>query len=475
MSKYYTTTYIDPQGRVKTGYSKDGLTYKDPGYTQRIDPGTVVSTLGGTYVMTDNGGVKLSDYNKSARAGTQSYIDSARQSAVAAQKLRTDSAVAELEGSRSGINQSYDDIAREAYAAFRTGESGLANRLAGSGLYNSGYSDTLRSAGLTSYREDLNRSERERASALTALEGEIAKTKAEGGAKLGEIESRYAEMGLDQYNTDRNYDYKQSRDSVADSRYADETAYSREREKEAEAMNKALEAAKYGDYSGLGKLGIDTAAYQAERAARRRTEEEERSWSRALEALSAGDPSLLAKLGVDTSGYERKQQWTEALNAFKAGDTSGLRALGVDTSAYDEKTAQALASEAYAGGSGLSALQKEQAVSMAQKFVSNNLEQGRDYDFITDVMRRLEKDGVRLYGQEFWDVYVDAALSLIPGSSTYKPAEAEGGAAFTVKEYYNLLTSALNGGASGSDVIAVIEESGLSAQEKKELINLLGI
>lgn len=61
---------------------------------------------------------------------------------------------------------------------------------------------------------------------------------------------------LGQWNTDRSFDYGVYRDQVSDQRYADETAYNRSQNDFSNLMALAQLGGSYGDYSGLGRLGI---------------------------------------------------------------------------------------------------------------------------------------------------------------------------------------------------------------------------
>lgn len=61
---------------------------------------------------------------------------------------------------------------------------------------------------------------------------------------------------LSQWNTDRSFDYGVYRDQVSDQRYADETAYNRSQNDFSNLMALAQLGGSYGDYSGLGRLGI---------------------------------------------------------------------------------------------------------------------------------------------------------------------------------------------------------------------------
>ena len=61
---------------------------------------------------------------------------------------------------------------------------------------------------------------------------------------------------LGQWNTDRSFDYGVYRDQISDQRYADETAYNRSQNAFSNLMALAQLGGSYGDYSGLGNLGI---------------------------------------------------------------------------------------------------------------------------------------------------------------------------------------------------------------------------
>lgn len=72
--------------------------------------------------------------------------------------------------------------------------------------------------------------------------------------KTTEWEQYLREYGDKLSQQEREWAYQQLRDSISDARYADETAYQRG----LDAWDQAQLAAKYGDYSGLQGLGIDT-------------------------------------------------------------------------------------------------------------------------------------------------------------------------------------------------------------------------
>jgi hypothetical protein len=56
------TTYFDPTGKPQTGYIINDKTYKDELGTQRVDVGSIVNGNDAQWILTENGGMKLTDY-----------------------------------------------------------------------------------------------------------------------------------------------------------------------------------------------------------------------------------------------------------------------------------------------------------------------------------------------------------------------------------------------------------------------------
>ena len=116
---------------------------------------------------------------------------------------------------------------------------------------------------------------------------------------------------LNQYNTDRNFNYGQMMDEI--------NSQSQERQ---EAMNKALTAAQYGDYSFLQDMGINMDNNPADW---------ERQYQMAQLGAQFGDYSGLQNMGINTEGNptDWERQYQLALLAAEYGDFSGLNALGI--------------------------------------------------------------------------------------------------------------------------------------------------
>ena len=107
---------------------------------------------------------------------------------------------------------------------------------------------------------------------------------------------------LGQYNTDRSFNYGQLLDEV--------NSQTQERQ---EAMNNALTAAEYGDYSQLNKMGINT---------ENNSTDWERKYNLALLAAEYGDYSGLKALGIqpDSNGL---YNFTAAASGKSGGSSGG--------------------------------------------------------------------------------------------------------------------------------------------------------
>lgn len=129
-------------------------------------------------------------------------------------------------------------------------------------------------------------------------------------------------------------------------------------------MNEAQLAAQYGDYAGLNGLGIDTEKYESKEAAdqawedltRERTmtewdqADEDRATNIALQAAQYGDYSKLEKLGFDMSTQRQRDALDEAIQKAQYSDYSGLKALGFDVAFLEAQKAAAW-SKLYGTGS----------------------------------------------------------------------------------------------------------------------------
>lgn len=244
-----STTTFEVGGVSKPGYIKNGVTYQDKNYTQRVPVGAIVNTAGGTYRMTPNGGVpteptQINQYNTRANR----YIDEYRLSRDAYDaKVDADVAAAlgRIESQRAGVNRDRDSANRASYGAYlqATNPYGAgAEQLAAVGLNNSGYSETSKLAAGTAYQQDVSQNELARMAAMNELDRQANEAVLAAQGQKAEAYAEYARylasMGLqnEQYAADlaanaEQRAYGKERDQLGDTRYDDETAYNRGRDK----------------------------------------------------------------------------------------------------------------------------------------------------------------------------------------------------------------------------------------------------
>lgn len=138
----------------------------------------------------------------------------------------------------------------------------------------------------------------------------------DAGLSLDSFNEGVHQSNVQQNNVENNMAYGQLLDQIEHGASMD-----------AAALNEALSAAQYGDYSKLNALGINTSRY-----------EDNEALNRALALAEVGDYSGLKGLGIDTSALESAAQgtagtadlpsWSNALNAYEStGDTTMLEML----------------------------------------------------------------------------------------------------------------------------------------------------
>ena len=324
--------YTDPMGRRQTGYSIGNRMYKDEAGTQRIENGSLVTNASGTqtWVMTDQGGVKLQEYmngqggKESASPSGVDYLSGAQESALNAASKRTEAGITELEAQRPEIERAYREVNRQNYQGYMQSREGLANSLASQGLYNSGYSDSAQIAQTTAYRERANATALERVRALRELETQISVARMEGSANLSELEAQYQQLMQEQWNVDRAYNYQVGRDAIGDARYDKEWEHQLEREAVGDARydqewNHQLEREEIGD-----------ARYDQEYADSRADTEFEQQL--ALKTLKLQEQQMIQN--ARTAAEQRAIE--NAYAAAEIGDFSRLKALGINTGAAEK-------------------------------------------------------------------------------------------------------------------------------------------
>ena len=173
--------------------------------------------------------------------------------------------VAELRAQAESINQSYDDLARQAYISYMQGAKNLPYTLSVNGL-NGGASESALVTLGTAYQENLGASERERLKALRQIDSEIAALRSTGDVERANAAASRAEQEAKTMASmyQRLLDAQLSEaQSIANQAYRQQQL---SQNAEQEAYERRLMAAKLladaGDFSGYRALGMDTTALE---------------------------------------------------------------------------------------------------------------------------------------------------------------------------------------------------------------------
>lgn len=199
------TEWWDKNGKVHTGYIKDGQTFTDAETTQRVPVGATVKTNGGTFNMTENGGVPTmatarNQYQQQSNAAIDAY-----NAASEAQRRRvqnaTDAAIAEMNRQKKVAEQNRVDAdlaARDAYRAAANPFGALEEQRVRLGLDNSGYSESSKLKLASDYAAQQTENLRNLNEQLMALETQIAEARANGEYQLAEILETRAQNVMNQ-------------------------------------------------------------------------------------------------------------------------------------------------------------------------------------------------------------------------------------------------------------------------------------
>lgn len=172
----------------------------------------------------------------------EEYYQKARQEQIAASEANTQANLATLSGQTETANQTYDKIAKEAYANLLNSERQSANTLAGAGLYNSGYADTNKIMLQNQYGTTIADNAQNRANALRDIETRRQQYILQGQSDIAQINANFD-------NAYAQFLYQKQQDELAAKTAAEQRA-----------LSNAYNAAEYGDFTKLQALGIDTTA-----------------------------------------------------------------------------------------------------------------------------------------------------------------------------------------------------------------------
>lgn len=255
------TTYLDQNGQRHNAFLINGQTFLDPQGNQRIPVGSVVETAGGKYLMTENGGVPITDGELYQQQVNQMFQQRQAQQAEAINKA-TEAGVLEYQQLIPGINAQYDTAARQAYVNYMLEKQGLPEQMAKLGLSGQGISESTATQMLNAYQGSLTESELARRAALQQVNQDIANLRAEGQARIAQ---GVADLGSEQFSAyqwlqqflQQQNQWNQQQDwqkyiwNQQQSQGAADESYQRQ-------LELAQTLAQYGDFSGYKAMGIDT-------------------------------------------------------------------------------------------------------------------------------------------------------------------------------------------------------------------------
>lgn len=266
-----------------------------------------------------------------------------------AQRLAVEQAVAQVMAQKPLIEQSYDDLAREAYVSNQLAMRDMPQQLAAMG-YTGGMTESSLTGLLNTYQNTLSEGERARYNALLGLENDAANIQATGDIAIAQNAAQYAQQLADYYQylqslqaqQQQFYDslaYQQQQDALAQQNYLDAFAYQQQQDALARGdidrdwqwtLAQYLRAG--GDYSGLEAMGIDTTqirAYDAAVAAQNAAKARSGSGSSRSGSGGSGTKSSGRNTNIDEIGSFR--DYDSAVAYMKSAGVPSLTISGMMT------------------------------------------------------------------------------------------------------------------------------------------------
>lgn len=262
-----TTVWWDKSGAQHTGYIKDGKTFVDENAQARVPVGATVQTAGGTFKMTDNGGVPTA---ATARNQFLQGTDAAINAYKAAGQIQNDrinsatnAAIAELNRQKqiAGQNrQDADRAARDTYRAAANPFGAMEEQRVRLGLDNSGYAESSKLRLASDLAAQMTANQRAMNEQLRDIDVQIAEAKAAGKYELANmLEARAQNIMQNQiskYNTLYSTDMQAMNMAENTRQFNDQMAL--EREEIARAEARAKEENKYNLALTFLENGMDS-------------------------------------------------------------------------------------------------------------------------------------------------------------------------------------------------------------------------
>ncbi len=186
--KDYFRQLYDDERDVNSAYA-DWQAYKASGQTPSEYYGYETVEYDGPTSITKSGSGK-----SSSRKSSNSIYGAAEDAANAAIEAQVQSGINSLEGQKGIINQNYDDVAKQAYAAYRQGQ---LNAPYNNSQLATGMADTMNLKSRLNYENSLASSERARANAINDVDTAINNLRLTGNAEIASNAEKYALLELE--------------------------------------------------------------------------------------------------------------------------------------------------------------------------------------------------------------------------------------------------------------------------------------
>ena len=320
---YTQTTYQDAYGNKHIGYiGQDGLTYTNPVTGERIPVGMIVTTANGKYVMTENGGVPITD-GEIEQQRLNLIFQQRQQAAIDAINAATDAGVLAYQQMLPGINSQYDTAAKQLYTNYMQENQAMPEQLAKMGLSGQGISESTAASLANSYQGNLSASELARRAAIQDVNNQIANLRAEAEAQKAQTAYDLSgeQFSAWQWAQELQNQLQQFQQQQEWNKYTWEKEFGMA-QNDADYQRQLAVAemlAQYGDFSGYKALGFNDAqiaGMEAEWQRQRAMEAYGGSSGRSSGRSSGGRSSGSRKSSGSSGG--KSQDYTGLFEAAKA-------------------------------------------------------------------------------------------------------------------------------------------------------------
>lgn len=200
----------------------------------------------------------------------ESAYDNNADQIAALYEAAADAAAKRIEDSRAGINEQYEENARQAYGNLLRQQFALPGQLAASGV-TGGAAQSANLALMSNYGSGLNTLLKEQAGAMKDLDSQINDVYADYGMQSSQALLENSNAALNAYrdimNSAAGYDqwqqeflYNQNRDAISDQRYETEWEYQKAQDELSRKQQELQLAISTNDYDTINKLGYTSMA-----------------------------------------------------------------------------------------------------------------------------------------------------------------------------------------------------------------------